>query len=242
MKIRLNRFLALAGVASRREADRMILEGRVSVNGEVIEVLGTKIDEQKDKIEVDGKRIKAFQILTYLILNKPPGYLVTAKDPFHRPTIMDLLPPLKKRVFPVGRLDFDSEGLLLLTNDGDLAYRLMHPRFQVEKEYLVRVKPKPELSTLTKLEKGIFLDGKKTAPAQIRMLSKATKSGAVLMVKIHEGRKRELRRMFEAMGHMVFALKRLRLGSLTLGKLKEGQWRHLTQQEIERLKKDVRLL
>ena len=118
----------------------------------------------------------------------------------------------------------------------------MHPRFQVEKEYLLRVKPKPESSTLAKLEKGIFLDGKKTAPAQIRMLSKATKGSTILLVKIHEGRKRELRRMFEAVGYSVFALKRLRLGSLKLGKLKEGQWRHLTRQEIERLKKDVRLL
>jgi pseudouridine synthase len=242
MKIRLNRFLALAGIASRREADRMISERRVSLNGEVVEVLGMTIDDQKDKVEVDGKRVKAFHAPAYLILNKPPGYLVTSKDPFQRPTIMDLLPPLKNRVFPVGRLDFDSEGLLLLTNDGDLAYRLMHPRFQVEKEYLVRVKPKPEPSTLAKLEKGIFLEGRKTAPAQIRMLSKTTKGGVILLVKIHEGRKRELRRMFETLGHRVFALKRLRLGSLHLGKLKKGQWRHLTSEEIKRLKKDVQLL
>jgi pseudouridine synthase len=242
MKIRLNKFLALAGVASRREADRMISERRVSVNGEVVDVLGTTIDDQADKIEVDGRRIKAFPPLAYMILNKPPGYLVTAKDPFHRPTIMDLLPPLKNRVFPVGRLDFDSEGLLLLTNDGDLAYRLMHPRFQVEKEYLVKVKPRPEPSVLAKLEKGIFLDGKKTAPAQIRMLPKAAKGSAALVVKIHEGRKRELRRMFETLGHRVFALKRLRLGSLHLGKLKKGQWRNLTPEEIRSLKRDVRLL
>jgi pseudouridine synthase len=242
MKIRLNRFLALAGVASRREADRMISERRVSVNGEVIEVLGMTIDEQKDKVEIDGKIVKVPQIPAYLVLNKPPGYLVTAKDPFQRPTVMNLLPPLKNRVFPVGRLDFDSEGLLLFTNDGDLAHRLMHPRFQVEKEYLVRVKPKPEPLTLARLEKGVFLDGKKTAPAQIRMLSKTTKGSAILLVKIHEGRKRELRRMFEALGHRVFALKRLRLGSLQLGKLKKGQWRHLTTEEIKRLKKDVQLL
>ncbi len=242
MKLRLNRFLALAGVASRREADRMISEGRVTVNGEVIEVLGTTVDDQKDKIEVDGMRVKAFQILTYLVLNKPSGYLVTAKDPFHRPTIMDLLPSFKSRVFPVGRLDFKSEGLLLLTNDGDLAYRLMHPRFQVEKEYLVKVKPIPELSTLSKLERGIFLDGRKTAPAKIRMLPKTAKSSAVLLVKIHEGRKRELRRMFEALGYQVLTLKRLRLGSLHLGKLKKGHWRHLAPEEIKRLKKDVQLL
>jgi len=242
MKIRLNKYLALAGVASRREADRMISQGRIRVNGEMVDVLGTQVDGEKDKIEVDGKRVERLKSEVYLMLNKPPGYLVTAKDPFQRPTIMNLLPAMKNRIFPVGRLDFDSEGLVLLTNDGDLAYRLMHPRFQVEKEYLLRVKPKPESSTLAKLEKGIFLDGKKTAPAQIRMLSKATKGSTILLVKIHEGRKRELRRMFEAVGYSVFALKRLRLGSLKLGKLKEGQWRHLTRQEIERLKKDVRLL
>jgi pseudouridine synthase len=241
MKIRLNRFLALAGVASRREADRMITEGRVSINGQVVEALGTTIDDRKDKVEVDGKRIEAFQTFSYLMLNKPSGYLVTAKDPFRRPTIMELVPPLTNRVFPVGRLDFDSEGLLLLTNDGDLAYRLMHPRFQVKKEYLVRVRPIPEPSALTKLEKGIFLDGRKTAADRIRLISKAGKGEAILSVKIHEGRKREVRRMFEVVGHRVLALKRLRLGSLNLGKLKKGQWRHLTRQEVERLKRDVGL-
>lgn len=220
----------------------MISEGRVSVNGKIIQVLGSLVDGQKDKIEVDGKRVKALQIHTYLALNKPPGYLVTARDPFRRPTIMDLLPPLEQRVFPVGRLDFDSEGLLLLTDDGDLAYRLMHPRYRVEKEYLVRVKPKPEPSTIVRLGKGIFLDGKKTAPAQIRMLSKAGKEEAVLLMRIHEGRKREVRRMFQALGHRVFMLKRLRLGSLRLGRLKRGHWRHLSREEVEELKKDVLLI
>jgi pseudouridine synthase len=203
--------------------------------------MGKTIDDRTDDIEVDGKRIRTLQAPAYLVLNKPPGYLVTARDPFHRPTIMDLLPPLKNRLYPVGRLDLDSEGLLLLTNDGDLAYRLMHPCFQVEKEYLVRVKPRPEKSALARLEKGVFLDGKKTAPAQIRMLSQASKGAAVLLVKINEGRKRELRRMFEVLGYRVLTLKRQKLGSLRLGKLKKGQWRHLTRQEIARLKKDAGL-
>jgi pseudouridine synthase len=165
---------------------------------------------------------------------------VTVKDPFKRPTVMDLLPSLKKRVYPVGRLDFNSEGLLLFTNDGDLAYRLMHPRFRVMKEYLVRVEPKPKASTLARLEKGIYLDGKKTAPAKIRVLA-TTKGGIHIKVELFEGRKRELRRMFEAVGHNVMALKRIRFGSLTLGKLKKGHWRHLSQKELSRLKKDTRL-
>ena len=158
MKIRLNKYLALAGVASRREADRMISEGRVSVNGQAVEMLGTQVDEEKDTVEVDGKKIKPAKKDVYLMLNKPPDYLVTAKDPFQRPTIMDLLPTMKNRVFPVGRLDSDSEGLLLLTNDGELAYRLMHPNYRVIREYRVRIKPKPDASALAVLEKGIFLD------------------------------------------------------------------------------------
>ena len=240
MKIRLNKYLALAGVASRREADRLISEGRVSVNGETVDVLGTQIDGEKDRVVVDGKGIKKQQSEVYLMLNKPPGYLVTAKDPFQRPTIMDLLPKLKRRVFPVGRLDFDSEGLVLLTSDGELGYRLMHPRYQVIKEYRVRVNPKPDRSTLDVLERGIPMDGKKTAPAKLRILA-PTMKGTLLLARLHEGRKRELRRMFEYKGVRVLDLKRVKLGSLNLGHLKKGEWRYLTQEEIARLKRKVRL-
>lgn len=241
MKIRLNKYLAHAGLASRREADRMISEGRVRVNGKTVEVLGIQVDGQKDKVEVDGKNVKELQAEVYLMVNKPPGYLVTAKDPFHRPTIMDILPSLKSRVFPVGRLDFDSEGLVLLTNDGDLAYRLMHPSFQVAKEYRVRVKPKPDRTTLAKLEKGILLDGKKTAPAKFRILTTTVK-GTLVHARLYEGRKRELRRMFEYLGFRVLALKRVKLGNLHLGNLKRGQWRYLNREEVVRLKKKVRLV
>jgi pseudouridine synthase len=241
MKIRLNKYLALAGVASRREADRMISEGRVSVNGETVQMMGIQVDKDKDKVAVDGKSVRPAKSDVYMMLNKPPGYLVTAKDPFQRPSIMDLFPAMKNRVFPVGRLDFDSEGLLLLTNDGDLANRLMHPSYQVIKEYRIRVKPKPDLSTLATLEKGIPLDGKKTAPAKFRVLATTVK-GTLLMAKLHEGRKRELRRMFEYMGFRVISLKRVRLGSLHLGPLKKGKWRHLTREEVARLKKKVRLI
>lgn len=240
MKIRLNKYLALAGIASRREADRMISEGRVSVNGDMVDMLGIQVDGEKDKVEVDGKSVKPMKSGVYVILNKPPGYLVTAKDPFQRPTIMNLLPSMKTRIFPVGRLDFDSEGLLLLTNDGDLANRLMHPSYQVIKEYRIRVKPEPDLSALATLQKGISLDGKKTAPAKFRILTTTVK-GTLLIAKIHEGRKRELRRMFEYMGFRVLALKRVKLGDLHLGHLKKGKWRHLTRDEVARLKKKVGL-
>jgi pseudouridine synthase len=219
----------------------MISEGRVSVNGVTIETLGTQVDGEKDRIEVDGKSVKPMKSGFYLMLNKPPGYLVTAKDPFQRPTVMDLLPSMENRIFPVGRLDFDSEGLLLMTNDGDLANRLMHPSFKVIKEYRLRIKPKPDLSALAALEKGISLDGKKTAPAKFRILT-TTKKGSLVSAKLHEGRKRELRRMFEYKGFRVLALKRIRLGSLHLGPLKKGKWRYLTKDEIFRLKRKVGLL
>jgi pseudouridine synthase len=241
MKIRLNKYLAQAGVASRREADRMILEGRVSLNGITVESLGILVDTGVDKVEVDGKKIKSKNgPHLYLLLNKPPGYLATVKDPFQRPIVMDLLPSFKKRIYPVGRLDLNSEGLLLLTNDGDLANRLMHPRYKVTKEYLVRVKPKPTASILERLEKGVYLDGKKTAPARIHVLS-TKKRETHIKVELFEGRKRELRRMFEAVGHSVMALKRIRFGSLSLGGLKKGQWRHLSQKELARLRKDVQI-
>ena len=144
MLIRLNKFLAQAGVASRREVDRMITEGKIKVNGRVIQTLGQKIDDEKDRVEVGGKIIEREEETLYLILNKPPGYLVTLKDPYKRPTIKELLPSLKQRIFPVGRLDYDSEGLLLLTNDGELAHRLAHPRYKVPKTYLVDVQGIPD--------------------------------------------------------------------------------------------------
>jgi len=239
-QIRLNKYLAQAGVASRREADRMIAEGRVAVNGEVIQALGHRIEAEIDKVEVDGVKVKKETKHYYLMLNKPPGYLVSLKDSFGRPTVRDLLPTLKGRVFPVGRLDFDSEGLLLLTNDGELAYRLAHPRFKIKKIYLVRVKGKPGSSSLHRLEKGIILDGKKTAPARINVLSSSLKE-SLLRVEIHEGRKREIRRLFEVIGHKVVALQRNKFGNLSLGHLKKGKWRYLTRDEIGSLRNQVRL-
>ncbi len=240
VQIRLNKFLSQAGVASRREADRLIEEGRVAVNGEVIQAMGYKIDAEKDKVEVDGKKVKKETKLYYVMLNKPPGYLVSLKDSFGRPTVRDLIPSLKGRVFPVGRLDYDSEGLLLLTNDGELAYRLTHPSFRAKKVYLVNVKGAPASSDLRRLERGIILDGKKTAPAKLSLLSSSSKE-SFLRVEIHEGRKREVRRLFEVIGHRVIALQRIKFGNLSLGNLKKGKWRYLSRDEIDRLRNQVRL-
>ncbi len=239
-QIRLNKFLAQAGLASRREADRMIEEGRVAVNGEVIQTLGHKIEEERDRVEVDGIKIKQEKKRYYVMLNKPPGYLVSLKDSFGRPKVRDLLPTLKGRVFPVGRLDSDSEGLLLLTNDGGLAFRLTHPRFKIKKVYLVRVKGTPESSDLRRLKRGIILDGKKTAPARIKLLSSSSRE-SFLRVEIHEGRKREIRRLFDVIGHKVIELQRIEFGSLSLGKLRKGKWRSLDRSEIDKLKALVKL-
>lgn len=240
MQIRLNKFLAQAGVASRREVDKMIAGGEIKVNGRVIQVLGYKIDDEKDRVEVEGKKIEREEGQVYLMINKPPGYLVTLKDRFQRPTIKQLLPSLGKRIFPVGRLDYDSEGLLLLVNDGELAYRLTHPRFKVGKVYLVKVKGDPDPSKLSRLEKGIYLEGRKTAPAKIARLSRSSKRN-LLKVEIYEGRKREVKKMFDAVGHGVLQLKRIDFGGVRLGKLKTGKWRFLTRKEIDTLKKKVNL-
>lgn len=240
MEIRLNKFLSQAGIASRREADRMIAEGRVKVNSRVVFELGHKIDDQKDRVEVDGRKVKKEQALIYLMLNKPKGYLVTLKDPIQRPTVKDLVVALKKKVIPVGRLDYDSEGLLLLTNDGELAYRLTHPRYKIRKTYLVKVKGEPNHSKLSKLEKGIFLDGKKTAPAKVLLLEGNPKK-SLLKIEIHEGRKREVRRMCEFIGHRVLKLTRIGFAGLKLERLKSGKWRFLKPEEIKKLKKQVRL-
>ena len=238
MKMRLNKYIAHSGAASRREADRLIEAGRVKVNGDVVRSMGVQVDSDQDRVVVDGRILEAKEQPTYIMLNKPPGYLVTLKDPFGRPTIMELLPRLRTRVYPVGRLDNDSEGLLLLTNDGELAHKLMHPRYRIRKVYMVKVKGTPEPSQLRLLEKGIYLDGKKTAPAKIKLISVSPR-GALLRVEIHEGRKREIRRMFAHLGHDVTALQRTLFAGLGLRNLKPGQWRPLTKEEIAELNKQV---
>ncbi len=235
MKIRLNKFLSLAGVASRREADRLIAQGRVRVNDRIVDELGHKIDDSSDTVYVDGKKVRARGKPVYLLLNKPAGYLVTLKDPFKRRTIRDLLPEDAARVFPVGRLDLDSEGLLLLTNDGELAFRLSHPRFRIKKVYVVKVRGEPAAEALSRLERGVYIEGKKTAPARETMLAHSPKS-SLLRIEVHEGKKREVRNMCRAVGHGVLELRRTGFAGLGLGKLKPGQWRPLEPGELRRLR------
>jgi pseudouridine synthase len=236
MLVRLNKFLSQAGAASRREADRMIQEGRIKVNGRVVQKLGEKIEDTGDMVELDGRRVKKEERMAYVLLHKPVGTVVSLKDPFGRPTVRDLLPGLKIRVFPVGRLDADSSGALLLTNDGELAFRLAHPRFEVQKVYLVKVDGVPDDTALDKLRKGIFLEGRKTASAKATIVTRSPKH-ALVRLEIHEGRKREVKKMFEALGYRVSALRRTHFAGLTLEGLKPGHWRMLEAAEVRKLRK-----
>jgi pseudouridine synthase len=238
--VRLNKFLAHAGVFSRREADRAIEDGRVSVNGRAIDELGLRIDPARDRVNVDGRLIRAgAEGPAYILLYKPRGSVVTVKDPLGRPTVMDLLPRLPVRVYPVGRLDAASEGVLLLTNDGATALRLMHPRYGVDKTYEVRVDGAVPEEDVDKLRKGIFLEGRRTAPARVHVMRRG-RGWTLVQVVIHEGRKREIRKMFESLGFAVAGLLRVRFDGLTLDGLKPGQWRYLKKEEIEGLKKPGR--
>lgn len=222
-------------MASRREADRWISEGRVSVNNKVVDELGAKVDQEKDTIRVDGRPVRAIPQPLSILLNKPAGYLVTLKDPHRRATVKSLLPASLGRVYPVGRLDLDTEGVLLLTNDGELAFRLSHPRFGVKKIYLAKVRGEPGKEALRRLEKGVYLEGEKTAPARVAILSAGTKT-SWLRLELREGRKREVREMCRAVGHPVLELRRVEFGGLTLEGLKPGEWRRLEPAEVRRLK------
>ncbi len=235
--MRLNKFLAQAGISSRRGADLLIQSGRVTVNGVKIEKLGILIDEEKDDIRVDGKKGSLPEKFVYILLNKPKGYLCTVKDNFGRPTVLDLLSKDRK-VFPVGRLDLDTEGVLLLTNDGELAYRLTHPKFQVEKSYLVTVKGEMNEKILKNFHKGIKLNDGEIAKGEAKIL-KVQKGSSVFEVKLKEGRKREIKRMCKAVGLTVIDLVRTKFADLTTKNLKPGAWRYLREKEIVRLKEMV---
>jgi pseudouridine synthase len=235
MEERLQKIIARAGITSRRKAEEFILEGRVKVNGRVVTELGSKADPERDHVKVDGKLIHFKQPRAYLILNKPKGYVTTLSDPEGRPTVLDLLKGVRQRVFPVGRLDYDTEGLLLLTNDGDLAHALMHPSYEVPKTYLAKVKGVLTDDKIKKLEKGVPLPDGKTAPCSIKKVRK-TQENSWLEVTLHEGKKRQVRRMLERVGHPVLKLKRIRYAFLELAGLLPGQYRHLSPQEVKRLK------
>ncbi len=230
---RLQKVMARAGVASRRQSEELIRQGRVTVNGQVVTELGTKVDPLRDDIRVDGQRIKPSGRHVYVMLNKPRGVLSAMEDERGRKALGDLV-AAPVRLYPVGRLDVNSEGLILLTDDGQLAHILTHPRYKHEKEYLVLVNGHPSEKTLAAWRRGVVLDDRRTAPAQVEVIRR-TKDGSLLRVVMREGRKRQIRKVAALLGHPVRELKRVRLGPLRLGDLESGRWRYLTEQEIHRL-------
>ncbi len=235
MEERIQKIISAAGVTSRRAAEALITEGRVRVNGKVVTELGTKADASRDHIKVDGKLINPQQPPTYIMLNKPAGFVTTMSDPEGRPTVEHLLKGVKTRVYPVGRLDYNTEGLLLLTNDGDFAHLITHPKHEFPKTYLAKVKGVLEEGMIDMLEKGVFLQDGKTAPARIKKVRKE-EANSWVEITIHEGRKRQVRRMFDHVGRSVIKLKRIKTGTLSLGDLPEGKFRHLTHDDVNALR------
>lgn len=233
MEERLQKILARAGICSRRKAEEYIAAGRVTVDGQVITQPGLKVNPEQAAISVDGKPVRQEEKI-YILLHKPPGYVTTMSDPQGRPIVTDLLPEIKHRVFPVGRLDLDSEGALILTNDGALGNKILHPRFEVKKTYEATVKGAPKAAGLRQLEQGIMLEGQKTWPAILRVLHKK-KGATTIEIIIHEGKKRQVRKMFQAIGHPVLRLKRTAYGGLKLGTLSRGKYRFLTKFDLKKL-------
>nr|WP_290665545.1 pseudouridine synthase [Ardenticatena sp.] len=241
-KERLQKVLARAGIASRRAAEEMIRQGRVDVNGRMVTELGTKVDPERDEIRVDGERVRLDKVRKrYIALHKPRHYITTMRDQFGRKTVVDLVPfAAEEHLVPVGRLDAESEGLLLLTNDGDVVNVLTHPRYQHEKEYVVEVYGHPDKDFFEAVKHGVVLDdGTRTLPAKVRVERK-TDDTTILRVVLREGRKRQIRRMFGILGHPVRKLKRVRIGPITLGTLPRGAWRELTPKEVKALQQIVR--
>jgi pseudouridine synthase len=235
--MRLNRFLSVSGIASRRAADELIRQGRVEINGRVVAELGTQVEPGRDDVRVDGRRVRSAPDRRYLLLNKPRGVVSTRVDPEGRTTVIDLLARggIRGYFYPIGRLDYDSEGLLLLTNDGTFAERVAHPRYHLERTYEALVEGVPDERDLERLRRGVDLDGRRTRPARVRLLRTVhAKSGdqSLLEITLHEGRNRQVRRMCDAIAHPVARLRRTKLGSLVLGRMKAGAIRDLTPAEI----------
>lgn len=232
--IRLQKYLAGCGIASRRKAEEIIKQGRVRVDGIVVTTMGIQIDPAKQIISLDGKRVQPENEYVYILLNKPKGYVTTLSDPQGRPIVTSLIKDIPVRIFPVGRLDLDTEGALLLTNDGSLAQKIQHPKFEIHKSYEAKVTGLPNKKKITQLEKGIILEGRKTAPAKI-IIKKKLKNSSLIRITIHEGRKRQVRKMFQSIGHPVIQLKRISYGQLHLGSLATGQYKKLTTNDINKI-------
>ncbi len=237
MEKRLQKILAEMGIASRRKAEEMIIEGRVTINGKVA-TIGMKADLNRDHIKLNGKLLIRPEPKVYLIVNKPKGVVTSLLDPEGRPTIKDFLKGVKYRVFPVGRLDYDSEGLLLLTNDGNFTHAVLHPSKKIPKTYLVKVREVLEDDEIEKLRKGIRLEDGVTAPAKVKRIRK-TEHNSWLEITLHEGKKRQIRRMLEKVGHPVLKLKRIRINGIELGNLESGKYRYLMPDEVDKIKKEI---
>lgn len=236
--MRLQKYMAKCGVASRRKSEEIIEAGRVSVNGQLVKEMGYKVKPGIDRVQVDGQNIYLEEDRVYLLLNKPRGYITSLKDDYNEDLVIDLIDGVEERIFPVGRLDKDTSGLLLLTNDGDLTYKLTHPSFEVEKTYIALIEGIPNQEEITRFETGIELEEKVTAPSSFKILELENDKALVEIV-IHEGLNRQVRRMCEAIGHSVIELKRLKFGPIDLGNLDLGKFRHLREEEVGLLKKEV---
>lgn len=233
--MRLQKYMALAGVASRRKSEEIILNGDVKVNNKVVKELGTKVDTKKDKVMVYDKVIKLESQKIYIILNKPMGYVSTVKDEKDRKKVIDLIDGVEERIYPVGRLDADTTGLILLTNDGNLTYKITHPSNNVIKKYIAIVEGVPNKIELQKLREGLYLNGRKTSKAKIKIL-KRFDDDSIIEVQITEGRNRQVKRMFEAINHPVKKLKRIAIGDIEMGDLQVGNYRFLNEEEVKYLK------
>ena len=231
--VRLQKFLAEAGIASRRASEQIIVEGRVTVNGQSVKELGAKVDPLHDRVTLDGQAVKVKRKL-YVALNKPPGLVCSRNDEFDRPTIYDLLPKEWSHLHSVGRLDYNSEGLIFLTNDGEFSLHLTHPRYGIRKKYVAMVEGKVEQEMLQRFTHGIWFEGEKFKAEKARLIS-ATKSQSVVELELAEGKYREVRRLFESQGRSVKRLQRIQIGKIKLGELRSGKWRTLTESEIKSL-------
>ncbi len=234
--VRLQKYLALCGVASRRKAEDLIKTGRVKVNGKTITTMGVLVDEKEDIIFLDEKKLELETKKRYVILNKPKGYVTTSEDQFDRATVMDLVSEIEERIYPVGRLDYDTEGLLLLTNDGDFAYKIAHPKGEINKVYIAKIAGVFNQEKAEKLKKGVIVDGKITSESKVELISE-DKKYKVVKITIHEGRNRQVKKMFEAVGCKVLELKRTSVGRFSLGNIPLGKWREFTKAEMEYVQK-----